>query len=602
MEQHKPIVIVIDSGVKSNTFPDGLVSGFGVACIDGQYQRISVFTDQIGHGTAVIDELIKEGPEYGQLLCIRVYEESMETDPRALLFALEEAAQISCDIILISSGVIFPESYQEMEVLIQKITAKGVTIISALDNEGAVSFPAAFSETIGVGTILNSGERPQVLPEGAVNLILPNRFYRLKWVSPPKIIIQGSSFGAAHMAALWAKALVENPNASRTAILRKIAGELGLEWVESPTSGPPSWQKGGDFVRGIRKAVIFPWNKEIHSLARFQELLPFAVQGFYDLKYGLHLGKGIGELLGMPEAKGIIENYEGLDWSGDFDTVICGHCIALSQLARRDLVQEIGEKCRTYGKRIYAFDREFQRLVPDCFIPEITVKDRCTLPGGRLYQRLAPLVGVVGTSSAQGKFTVQMELRKRFLAQGYAVGQIASEPSGYLFGCEGVFPFGYNGSVDVSGTDALAILNRMVWEASDFSGKEVVLAGAQSGVVPYGHHNLAQYNFGGYDFLCGTNPDVFVLCVNAHDPVEYVKRSVQYLYSFNGMPVVALVLFPVTYEAASQLGYGYKKQLLSAEEQVAACERFSRELGIPAFPLGSGMDAVFDQVVDCLSE
>ena len=96
MEQRKPVVVVIDSGVKSHTFPDGLVSGFGVSCIDGQYQRTPVFTDQIGHGTAVIDELIKEGPEYGLLLCIRIYGESMETDPMALLFALEEAAQISC--------------------------------------------------------------------------------------------------------------------------------------------------------------------------------------------------------------------------------------------------------------------------------------------------------------------------------------------------------------------------------------------------------------------------------------------------------------------------------------------------------------------------
>ena len=602
MEQQKPVVVVIDSGVKSKAFPEELISGFSVACTDGQYQRVPGFTDRIGHGTAIVDELIKDGPEYGQIICIRIYGESMETDPGALLFALGEAAGIPCDLILISSGVTFPESYQEMETLVQRITAKGVTIISALDNEGAVSFPAAFPEVIGVGTALDSGERPRAIPKGAVNLVLPNRFYRLQWVSPPKIIIQGSSFGAACAAALWAKALAEEPGACREAILRKVAEELGLDWAEPQNPGPPSWQRGREFVRGIRKAVIFPWNKEVHSLARFRELLPFAVQGFYDLKYSLHLGKGIGELLGMPEAQGAVENYEDLDWDGDFDTVICGHCTALSQLAHRDLVQEIGEKCRAYGKRLYAFDREFRGLVPGCFIPEITVKDRCALPGGRLYNRLAPVVGVVGTSSAQGKFTVQMELRKRFLAQGYAVGQIVSEPSGYLFGCEGVFPFGYNGSVEVSGTEALAILNRMVWEAADSGGREIVLAGAQSGVVPYSHHNLAQYNFGGYDFLCGVNPDVFVLCVNAHDPVEYVQRSIRYLYSFNGMPVAALVLFPVTYEAASQLGYGYKKRLLTAEEQAAACEKFSGELGLPAFPLGDGMDAVFDRVVEALSE
>lgn len=602
MNLKKPVVVVIDSGVKDKTFPENLISGFKVACVKGKYQKVSGFTDQIGHGTAAVDELIKDGPEYEQIIIIQIYEESMETDSEALLFALKEVVEISCDLVLISSGSTFPEFYLEMADLVQKITAKGTTIISALDNEGAVSFPAAFPEVIGVGTILDSREQPQAISEGPVNLVLPNRFYRLQWVSPPKIIIQGSSFGAAHITALWAKALAEDSNTSREVILQKIAGELGLEWRKSSNVWHPSWQRGQEFVRGIHKAVVFPWNKEIHSLARFQELLSFNIEGFYDLKYGLHLGRKIGELLGMPKVPGVIENYEDLDWSGDFDTVICGHCTALSQLVHRNLVQEIGEKCRIYGKRLYAFDREFKDFALDCFVPEITSQDLCELPSGRLYNRLTPVVGIVGTSSAQGKFTVQMELRKHFLAQGYSVGQIVSEPSGYLFGCEGVFPFGYHGSVAAEGLKALAILNRMVWEASDFSGKEVVLAGAQSGVVPYSHHNLAQYNFGGYDFLCGINPDVFVLCVNAHDPLEYIKRSIQYLYSFNGMSVAALVLFPVTYEAASQLGYGYKKRFLTIEEQVAICSQFSKELGIPTFSLQDGIEKIFDCVIEQLSE
>lgn len=155
------------------------------------------------------------------------------------------------------------------------------------------------------------------IPEGPVNLILPNRFYRLKWVSPPKVLIQGSSFGAAHVAALWAKALVEIPAASKIELFRQVSEELQLNQIEPQKFYGFSWQKGHSFVRKIHRAIVFPWNKEIHSLTRFQEILPFEIQGFYDLKYNFCLGKSIAELLNVEASLGIIENYEDIDWSGN---------------------------------------------------------------------------------------------------------------------------------------------------------------------------------------------------------------------------------------------------------------------------------------------
>ena len=62
------------------------------------------------------------------------------------------------------------------------------------------------------------------------------------------------------------------------------------------------------------------------------------------------------------------------------------------------------------------------------------------------------------------------------------------------------------------------------------------------------------------------------------------------------------MLFPVTYEAASQLGYGYKKRFLTIEEQVAICSQFSKELGIPTFSLQDGIEKIFDCVIEQLSE
>lgn len=51
-----------------------------------------------------------------------------------------------------------------------------------------------------------------------------------------------------------------------------------------------------------------------------------------------------------------------------------------------------------------------------------------------LYRISTPVLAVCGTSSKQGKFTLQLELRKRFCEMGYKVGQIGTEPNSLLLG------------------------------------------------------------------------------------------------------------------------------------------------------------------------
>lgn len=47
-----------------------------------------------------------------------------------------------------------------------------------------------------------------------------------------------------------------------------------------------------------------------------------------------------------------------------------------------------------------------------------------------------PIVAICGTSSKQGKFHIQLELRKRFQSNGYKLFQTSTEPTGYLFGMD----------------------------------------------------------------------------------------------------------------------------------------------------------------------
>lgn len=71
------------------------------------------------------------------------------------------------------------------------------------------------------------------------------------------------------------------------------------------------------------------------------------------------------------------------------------------------------------------------------------------IPFGKLYRNPKPVLGVFGTSSRQGKFTLQLILRKHFTELGYVIGQIGTEPTAALFEMDADFHFGYNTNTDI---------------------------------------------------------------------------------------------------------------------------------------------------------
>lgn len=394
-------------------------------------------------------------------------------------------------------------------------------------------------------------------------------------------------------------------------LLNELAKELNLP-CENRKQIVTSWKKGTEFTKKIKKAIVFPWNKEIHSLARYHDLLPFEIVGYYDVKYNLNIGREVGKLIGTEDSIGIIRNIDNLNWRDSFDTVICGHCMELSSYCKRDFLKEIKDNCQLYDKRLYAFDSEAEnyrqseqseKKVENYYVPGIHESDSLYFLSGRLFNRLTPVVGVFGTSSRQGKFTVQMGLRKIFLENGFNVGQIASEPSGYLYGCDAVFPFGYNINIETNSNDSIAIVNKMVWDASDHNNKDLVIVGGQSGSVPYSYGNLSQFNFDGYAFLCATNPDAIVLCVNPHDPIEYIVRTIKYLESFNGMPVVSIIVFPLKYEAISQTAIGYRQRQIIDDEFVVIKNAIESETNIPVYLLGEHdtLNCIYQRIIQALS-
>ena len=83
--------------------------------------------------------------------------------------------------------------------------------------------------------------------------------------------------------------------------------------------------ESNSFELKIKRAAIFPFNKEMHSLIRYHHLLSFELVDVYDVKYSFTVGASTSFLMNDMSVKNyIIKNISEVDWDS-FDTLIVGH-------------------------------------------------------------------------------------------------------------------------------------------------------------------------------------------------------------------------------------------------------------------------------------
>lgn len=212
------------------------------------------------------------------------------------------------------------------------------------------------------------------------------------------------------------------------------------------------------------------------------------------------------------------------------------------------------------------------------------------------HQKMEALVQEqVGSTSKQGKFTLQLILREKFLQDGYCVGQIGTEPSAYLFDMDLCFHFGYHSTTNINRQNMVSYLNSEINNISQ-KGVDIIISGCQSGSVTYDFGNAKYYTFSQSEFLLGTLPDAVILCVNSYDETDYVRRTIQYIESCADSKVIALVVYPMGYN--NQLGRSRLVHLPDTELNMISCE-LSGQFGVPVCILGkeSDMEKLYATVI-----
>lgn len=556
--------------------------------------------DSIEHGSYVAFILSKSIPDIN-IYSIKIFDSNYITKEEDIIKAFQWVLDNDfIDIVHFSGGCNAISHYNELNKLINEIVRRGILIVSAFENIGQCTWPAACKNVIGVkwNKYIRNVRKYFFIKNSQVDILGFGGIIAIPNSGNRRIRISGSSFSTPYITAKIVEIIRRyniKKNKKRLELTKEILAKEAEKIIELKTVDDEHLSFMKTKVKDINKAVIFPFNKEVHSIVGNTDLLKFEISNVYDLKYFGHVGKKIKDCCYCNIDNDMaIDSIENIDWDSDFDTIILGHLDMLEVLENNVYnINYFLKNAYKYKKNIYLFDQsevssKFKSMFNDigCNIMEFHV-DYIDKNFGCMKLLNIPVLAVVGTSSKQGKYNLQLELRRKFLEDGYKVEQLGTEPNSLLFGMDIMYSNGYGTNNNLDIENEIMYINEQAWLNS--IDKEILIVGTQSQTIPYGYGNIGFYNFGQQSILCATNPDSFIICVNASDEIGYIRRTIVYLESFYEGEVIAIVVFPFNKYFSNNID-GKISKMLDDNELLSVCEKFSLEFGKPCLVNGNTGD------------
>ena len=597
-------IVVIDSGV-DYLHPQLCNYKFNgiklTECEDNIIYDKGNFVDHLGHGTAV-SYLIKRIAACAEIFMIKIFDDKgSDTSVNLLYSAIEYAVKVvQPDIIHLSNGVTECSDILGLHNIVKEAADKGIILVSAFDNMGAISYPAAFPEVIGVDRSKECTKLFEYMyvHDERLNVLGFGLEQKLPWCNGDYQRVGGSSFVAPIITGYVAN-LMENGYRSVNEIKMKL--EEYAKEVHTVKKGKPI-----QYPNKIKKAITFPFNKEIRTIARTENMLNFEIVDYYDFRLSKNVGKKISSLVVCDNEK-IVKNYSNIDWESDFDTLIIGHLLEMNLYTNHDFIEELIKLCILHKKNIYAFDdlsKYKNNFCKGCkeisiFSPAFSQDNIPGNPKKKLRRFGVPVVCIAGTSSQQGKFTLQLMIRKIMLERGYVVGQLGTEPSSLLFGIDEVLPIGYGSEHMKFTPEEMAYSVNMLMGKIEDKAPELILYGLQSHILPLAMGNIGFYPMYDQPILLATEPDAIILCVNLSDELAYIHKTICYLESVIETKVICLVISPLKKQEINTI-FGVRDIVYEDSYVEKKRKVLENEFGIPILEMKTEAQTV--QIVECLED
>lgn len=207
-------IAILDSGIdsKSSAFTK-IINNYTINHTDtGCYIKEVFEEDEIGHGTAVASIIYKNNPNI-QIYNFKLFGNKINISTSVLYATLnyinENYENLNIDFINISLGITFLEEYDILNGICNSLFRKKCIIISAFDNHGAISYPAAIESVIGVDVTRIYNDKKDIFncKNSIVNYLLPDIYYRADGLNNRKNIVKGTSFACAKITGILSKEL-----------------------------------------------------------------------------------------------------------------------------------------------------------------------------------------------------------------------------------------------------------------------------------------------------------------------------------------------------------------------------------------------------------
>ncbi len=602
-------IALIDSGVDINR------KEFNNCNIKTINFKKNIFDDKdnIGHGTA-ISYILNKNIQNLELTSLKLFDKNYETSENDLIEALEYIYQyLDVDIIHLSIGIRYLNNEKVLFNICKKFKEKGVLIISSFENNGISSYPAKFDNVIGVSwySYLKNTCEYIFVKNSIVNILAFSGILNLPWSNNTYKKVSGSSFSAAYITCKIAEIL--NKQVTKyDEILKELELDAKSTIVYTNTNVLNKFETYRLISKSIEKAIIFPVSKESHSLLGNIDLLDFQITGVYDPPQKGLIGKRIEDVVyGHFSSTLIIDSFKNINWNEEFDTVILGHTELLNCAFDNDFNKFFIQKCIEYSKNLYLFDNCDN--LNSC-IDEYNLKSNSSnwilnyslkndeikqSTFGKLNKISNPVLCICGTSPCQGKFNIQLELRRRFINDNYYLGQIGTEPTSLLFGMDFMMHNGYNSNINLTSNNEIYFTNMLL---STLTDRDIIIIGLQSQTIPYTFGNLGFYPLSQHNILIASEPDAIILAINFNDELNYIERTINYLESYLNSKVIALVLYPYIKNFEWNLK-GNNSRCMTQEELDTFKTKIEKKFNKKVFVngIGADMDLLYSSCINFFS-
>jgi subtilisin family serine protease len=205
-------IAVIDSGINpGHSHVQGVAGGISFHLeATGKVAEGVDFSDELGHGTAIAGVIRERNPQ-AKIYAVKIFHQLLEAPAALLLAAMQWAIRARVNIIHLSLGTERSEYRGDLKQLCRDAVRKDIVIIAAARALEDQVFPAIFDEVIGVYWNHDCENGSLIYyPEKSVEFGAYGRPRALPGI-PQELNFSGSSFAAAHVTAMAADILEDNP-------------------------------------------------------------------------------------------------------------------------------------------------------------------------------------------------------------------------------------------------------------------------------------------------------------------------------------------------------------------------------------------------------